>query len=387
MSQSFEHVVIGAGLAGISAALALQEKGSEVLLIESSDRTGGRVATDVIDGFICDRGFQLINARYPSLVALNVIDEIDFIPAPRVIEVAVDSQRHAIGDPRVAPLSILNRETGSIPEKIALLRVISAKPRPGQSIGDLLSGAGRSYVRVLRPFLQGVFLADLDKVDGTYGLSIIRSFVNGLPGLPRLGVGTLPEVLSQRVRNLKLNTRVDRIKGLVVETSQGEFVAQKIIVATDPTTAAQLLDLREGSPMAGCITWYHATSDNPSGTGRLVVDGQERGPIFNTIVVSDISPSYAPLGQHLISTTTGLGSTESEVRRHLSIMWGIDTRSWHLIAKYEIPGALPIHSIGKSLSQPMQVSSSIYVAGDYCAVPSQQGALFSGKISAELALN
>jgi len=83
-----EVLIVGAGLAGLSTAIHLEAAGVEVTVIESSDRAGGRVASDVIDGFICDRGFQLINAQYPALQELNVIRELDFIEAPREIEVA-----------------------------------------------------------------------------------------------------------------------------------------------------------------------------------------------------------------------------------------------------------------------------------------------------------
>ena len=68
-----EVLIVGAGLAGLSTAIHLEAAGVEVTVIESSDRAGGRVASDVIDGFICDRGFQLINAQYPALQELNVI--------------------------------------------------------------------------------------------------------------------------------------------------------------------------------------------------------------------------------------------------------------------------------------------------------------------------
>ena len=104
MANTFDFVVVGAGLAGLNAALTLQEKGADVALVEASDRAGGRVATDVVDGFLCDRGFQLINAKYPSLVELNVVNEIDFIAAPKVIEVSMGDSRHVIGDPRKVPL-------------------------------------------------------------------------------------------------------------------------------------------------------------------------------------------------------------------------------------------------------------------------------------------
>ena len=63
MPKYFDYVVVGGGLAGISAALHLQELGAEVVLLEASERLGGRIATDNIDGFLCDRGFQLINSK------------------------------------------------------------------------------------------------------------------------------------------------------------------------------------------------------------------------------------------------------------------------------------------------------------------------------------
>ena len=382
-----EVLIVGAGLAGINAAITLESAGVEVTVIEASDRAGGRIASDVIDGFICDRGFQLINAKYPALQELEVIKEIDFIPAPRVIEVAIGNRRHPIGDPRQLPWSALNGATGTIPEKIALLRFIVSKAKAGQSIGEALRDTGTCYDRVLRPFLQGVFLTDPDNVDAIYGRSIIKSFVNGKPGIPRNGVGELPKALSKRVGKIVYNTRVDRLDLTSVHTNNGTYTADKIVIATDATTATQLLGLSEVPSMAGCITWYHAVSQNPSGSGRLVVDGQRRGPIINTVVMSDISANYAPSGQHLVATTTELNVTESDVRRHLAVVWGTSTHSWEFIAKYEIPAALPIHSVGRSLSQAMKINEHHFVAGDHRSVPSQQGALFSGRLAAQLILN
>ena len=386
-SRSAEVLVVGAGLAGLSAAIALQSAGVDVRVIESSDRAGGRVASDVIDGFICDRGFQLINAKYPAVQELDVIKELDFIPAPRVIEVSLGEKRHPIGDPRQAPWTVFNRETGSIPEKIALLRFIAGKAKQDQSIAEALGSTRTCYDRVLRPFLQGVFLTDPENVDAVYGRSIIKSFVNGLPGLPSAGVGELPKALAKRVENIVYRSQVESIKQGSVRTNQGTFTAEKILIATDATTATQLLGLAEIPRMAGCITWYHATSNNPSGNGHLVVDGQRRGPIINSLVISDIAKKYAPAGQHLISTTTDLNVTESDVRRHLAILWGTSTHGWQFIAKYEIPAALPIHNVGRALSQGMKINDHHFVAGDHRTVPSQQGAIFSGRLAAELILN
>jgi phytoene dehydrogenase-like protein len=356
-------------------------------VIESSDRAGGRVASDVIDGFICDRGFQLINAQYPALQELNVVSELDFVTAPRVIEVCLHDGHHPIGDPRQVPWTVLDKATGTIPEKLSLLRIIMGQAKAGQSIGQALRIAGSCYERVLRPFLHGVFLTDPHNVDAIYGQSIIRSFVNGKPGVPRNGVGELPKALVKRINAVVYNTRVDRIDQTSVHTNNGTFTAKKILIATDATTATQLLGLPEVPRMAGCITWYHAVSTNPSGNGRLVVDGLKRGPIINTVVMSDISARYAPVGQHLISTTTDLNVTESDVRRHLAILWETSTHDWQFVAKYEIPSALPIHNVGRALSQSMKINDHHFVAGDHRTVPSQQGALFSGRLVAQLMLD
>jgi phytoene dehydrogenase-like protein len=387
MPNKSEVLVVGAGLAGLNAAITLQKAGVDVHLIESSDRPGGRVTSDLVDGFICDRGFQLINSKYPALQELDVIQEIDFLEAPRAIEISLGTERSTLGDPRQMPWTALDRATGTIPEKLALLRFLISKPAQDGSLEDSLKSLGTTYVRVLKPFLHGVFLTDPKNVDARYGQSIIKSFVTGSPGLPRRGVAALSQAMAARVNKVSYQVQVNSLEFESVQTTAGEFQAKSIVIATDATTATQLLGLNVVPRMAGCITWYHATTLNPSGNGRLVIDGQNRGPVINSLVVSDISSDYAPKGQHLVSSTTDLSATESDVLRHLSILWGANTQDWDLIAKYEIPAALPIHSVGRALTQTVQISEKLFVVGDHRAVPSQQGALFSGRLAAQLILD
>ena len=233
MGSNSEVLVIGAGLAGLNGAIQLEAAGVDVTVIEASDRAGGRVASDVIDGFICDRGFQLINSKYPALQELDVIKEIDFITAPRVIEVALGNDRHALGDPRVAPWTAIDRATGTIPEKLALIRFLASKPPSNFSVEDSLKSLGSTYDRVLRPFLHGVFLTDPKNVDARYGQSIVKSFVTGSPGLPRKGVAALSNALAVRVKNISYRTQVDTVENGTVHTSAGTFTAKKVVIATD----------------------------------------------------------------------------------------------------------------------------------------------------------
>ena len=113
----------------------------------------------------------------------------------------------------------------------------------------------------------------------------------------------------------------------------------------------------------------------------MIIDSQNRGPLVNTIVISNMLASYAPVGKSLISSTSILPATESEVRRHLSILYGTDTRKWKLVAKYEIPSALPLAGLQNQMASSSHVEDSIYIAGDYRSAPSQNGALLSGRLA------
>ena len=147
--------VIGAGLSGLSAAIALQDAGCEVEVFESSDRVGGRVATDIIDGYRLDRGFQLINSRYPELIRLGVIQELDFVTASRSIDISLGTKTVSLGDPRLHPFSALSSETGSIFTKISFLKYLTTKAETGLSVEDELKEYGALYQRVLKPFFFG----------------------------------------------------------------------------------------------------------------------------------------------------------------------------------------------------------------------------------------
>jgi hypothetical protein len=368
----------------MNAAIQMQNAGREVVVLEAADRAGGRVQSDQIDGFTCDRGFQLINAKYPELAALNILGELDFRFADRAINIAIDDRTHRLGDPRKYFKSALDSATGSIFEKISLIKALAGKPKPTLSIDEYLvaSGLGKTFERVLRPFLRGVYLADLSNIAAPAGLEIIRTFISGKPGLPSRGVGALSFVMAKQVNDLRLGVTVNSIKSGVVTTSVGEIQASEIIVATDSTTAAQLLDLGSVPKLAGCTTWYHSAPTAPVAHGQLIVDGQNRGAVINTLVISNFIPEYAPVGKNLISTTTDTGITESDARRHLATLYACDNRDWELVAKYEIPAALPIGA--KGITQPIQsfVRAGIYLAGDGQVTPSQNGALKSGRLAA-----
>ena len=376
-------VVVGAGLAGLNATLTLQDAGHDVTLIDSADRAGGRVATDILDGFLLDRGFQLINANYPELKRLNAINQISFIEAPRAVSVTIEGKKSFLGDPRKHLTSAFSSQTGSVLEKMRLLTYLTRSPKSGVSVASQLKVLGKTYDRVLRPFLTGVFLSDPNEVEASVGKELINSFVTGRPGLPANGAGALASELASRVKDLKLETQVERVAAAHLKTTSGKINYDNLIIATDANTAAQLLDLEKMPPQVGCTTWYHVPDALPAEHPYLLLDGMQAGPVVNSVVISNMVENYAPTGRSLVSTTTIMRASESEVRRHLSAMWGTSTQKWELIAKYEIPSALPLARVGNRLVNGVRISKNIFIAGDWRESPSQNGALKSGRRAAE----
>jgi hypothetical protein len=369
-------VVIGAGLAGLSAALTLQEAGKEVRVLEASNRPGGRFTTDYVDGYRLDRGFQLLNLNYPEFKRLSISKEIDFIKAPRVIDICIGKDVVSLGDPRENLGGIFDERTGSIFTKASFLKYLASAPKVGESVEShfIRVGAGSLYRKVLKPFLQGVFLVDPNRVNSVTGKEIIKSFIAGKSGIPAAGIAKVSEVLASRVHKIEYNYHVESLE---------EFPGEEIIVATDATHAAQLLDLSAMPEQLGCTTWYHSTTEAPTASAQLRVDSEQRGSIINSLVISNLAPSYAPHGSHLISSTSITPVSESEVRRHLSIIWGVPTNEWDLVAKFDIPAALPLFPTSAAHALSARIAKGVYVAGDYRTSPSQNGALLSGRLAAE----
>ena len=368
-------VVIGGGLAGLSAALTLQEAGEDVEIFESSDGIGGRVRSDYIDGFILDRGFQLINAGYPEIQRLDIIGEIEFIEAERSVDVVTPFGFTSIGDPRRHPWQAVTSPLGTLAQKISLLTFMGRKNLQGISLeeGLLSAGAGDLYENVLRPFLKGVFLAEPKEVDCYYGREIIRTFVLGKSGLPQAGVGTLSEAIAARIENIHLNADVKDLDA---------FDGKKIIIATDIKTANSLLGLNEEGKVANSYTWYHALPAGLVSSKNLRVTSTAN-PIVNSVAISNVIASYAPADTTLISSTSITELSDASALNEIAKYWSLSPNEFTLIKRYDVKASLPIFSPSASgAAKSARISNRIFRAGDYMTAGSQNGALLSGRLAA-----
>jgi hypothetical protein len=176
-----------------------------------------------------------------------------------------------------------------------------------------------------------------------------------------------------------------------VRTDGDDFESKAVIVAADPVSAATLLPGLTIPAGNAVTTWYHSTRAKiTGGDGVLVVDGERRGPVINSVGISNAAPDYAPIGRTLVSTSTlGTDSSAEAERRvleHLSVLHGTSTRDWELVGVYAIPYALPSMVPPLQVRQPVDVGNGLFVAGDHRDTASIQGAMVSGRRCADAVL-
>jgi len=422
-------VVVGAGVAGLSAALRLAHAGVTTTVLEAGPCVGGRMSTEKVDGFRLDRVGQLLFTSYPELRLTPGLDALALrLFAPGVL-LHSDGRRHRAGAPvhgrsargalsAVRALASAPRATpgrcrggtaavppprnrsaapvggavdqarlGSALARIAGTPLERLLTRPELPAGQALAGRGlpsRTVDGFLRPLLAAL-LCDPELTTSSRCADLaLRAFAAGRMALPEGGAEVLPELLARGLPPGSVHTgvRVTSVSTTSVTTAEhGEFRCRAVLLATDAGTAAGLLP---GLRVPGFhpVTVVHHTTDEPPGTGAsLLLDSDRGGPVAHTAVVSAVDPSRAPAGRALISSTV-LGPPASDidaaVRTHLSRLYGTSTSRWETLAVHHTPEAVPAMRPPHDLRRPVRLLAGLYVCGDHRDISTVQGALHSG---------
>ena len=383
-------VIIGAGLAGLACARKLQSAGIEVVVLESSEKPGGRIQSDNIDGFILDHGFQVINPAYPELQSWENLKKLQLRPLSGAVEIKGKDKLIKLADPRRNFPSIRSHLAFPIRSQLeflfyALSRTNASMEKllsePEMAFADVITSRNRRlYEEVLAPFFKGVFLQDPNSVSRNYGDLVLRTFVKGRPSLPKFGVGELPLLMAEEITQLKLNSKVNRIENGLVRSDSGDFSFSQLVFAHGDSEIS-------GGPTFDqiswnrCTTFYHCADQSPSKNSAVRVN--HHSPIVNSVVLSNASDAYAPPGKHLISTTTLSHLDENSLRKYLVEFWGKEVLDWTFLREYKIEKALPSQKVGTQLQKSQKIRENMWLIGDHRDTPSQQGALFSGRRCAE----
>lgn len=414
-----EVVIVGGGLAGLACALELHQKGISFILCEASDRVGGRVASDRADGFIFDRGFQVLLEAYPEAQALLDYDALGlgaFLPGALIYR---DNQVFQFADPLRAPIVGISgalkgpgplRDKYRILKMRQMLRKMAAKGTDAffggsdqSSLGYLKKqGFDEETIEVFwRPWLSGIFL-DPSLETSSHMLEFVFSmFSRGSACLPHQGMGAIAQQLVRKLpgESIRCNTSVVECSPTRVALEDGTVIkTQQAVIATDATSARRWIsDLPETLWRSTAVYYFEAQRSPLKGKPWLVLNANQTKVVNHLCVPSDVSPSYASSGSSLVSASVVLeqgaqAPTMQAVQEDLGAWFDRTATAWVPIRSYVIPHALPalqpeaLRYHDRQKVHDVVEARGWVVCGDYMEHPSIQGALSSGRHAGQKAL-
>ena len=254
-------VIVGAGLAGLSCAKHLQRAGKKVAVFEASDGVGGRVRTDELDGYLLDRGFQVLLTAYPEIeteVDLAALDMKYFSPGALV---RVGKKNHVVGDPLREPSTLFSTTFAPIGNVFDKARIAALRWKLMRGPARrLLQGEDMSTAKALReqgfsqrmvstfftPLVGGIQLDPHLTTSRRMFDIIFRTLSAGETGVPARGMGELSNYLAAQLQNgtVHLHSPVSEVTSTYVTLHSGEKIyARCVVVATEGPAASALLNI------------------------------------------------------------------------------------------------------------------------------------------------
>ena len=401
-------VVVGAGVAGLCCARELHAAGLDVLVLERGDAPGGRVYTDEVDGFLLDRGFQVLLTAYPEARRVLDFERLGLRPFESGALIRRDGRFARVADPSRHPVRAfesLRDAPGGLLDKLRVARLWRRLSRgsinevltaPQVTTAEALRREGFSSELVeafFRPFLGGIFLDPALETSSRLFALVFKLFSEGAAALPAAGMQAIPRQLAEGLPEaaVRYSATVESAGPGEVMLAGGERLsADSVVVAADGHEAARLTGALEAPVARAVTTLQYAAERSPVGEPILVLNGEGRGPVNDLCVPSDVAPSYAPPGAALVSATV-LGvpalddvALDAAVRDQLRGWFGGRVDGWTLLRALRIPFALPAQPPAAltPAERPVRVREGLFVCGDHRDTASLQGAMVSGRRTA-----
>ncbi|NET36516.1 MAG: FAD-dependent oxidoreductase [Cyanothece sp. SIO1E1] len=403
-------IIVGGGLGGLTAARQLQAQGVDFLLLEASDRVGGRVKTDVVDGYRFDHGFQVLLTAYPEAQAILDYESLQLrYFKPGALLLYPDGKQDRIGDPLrdiSSLLPTLFSRAGSLMDKLKILRLnlsLSStsieqlfqreEMSTAQALGREYGFSDRMIESFFAPFFSGIFLeSDLSTSRRMFDF-VFKMFGSGHAAVPALGMEEISKQLANPLpdNSILTGTKVSQIEGQNVQLEDGSsFTAPHILVATEATGLVK--ELTSVRTQHQSTTHLHFSAEAPPIQQALIALNTKSERFANSIcTISQVATKYAPAGQHLISisvvgvTNESPANLEKLVRKELGTWFGKATEDWKHLHTRKVHYALPNQTqVTNQLdAEQTKLRPGLFVAGDHLLNGSINAAMYAGKKAAE----
>jgi phytoene dehydrogenase-like protein len=406
----YDVIIVGAGLSGLSCALTLHKRRLSFVVLEAGARPGGRIQTDLEDGFQLDHGFQVLQTGYPEAKRSLDFQGLDLQRFPAGVAVHYNKRFHIIADPRHHPrylLSTLAAPIGTLGDRLAMLRLTRLACRgslpeifaqPEQRTSDFLRHHGFSQGFIERffvPFFAGACLDRNISASSRVFQYIFRMFSQGDAALPAKGMGDIPRQMADKLPKdaIHTNCTVANVGDGVVTLSDGRnFHGRRVVLATSQPAYERLMGVPVSRLSLGETCLYFASSWRPPFRDPfLLLNGDGQGPVNNIAFPSLVAPHYSASGKTLIAVVVlgemhgGGEMLEQAVRQQCFDWFGNAVHDWEHLRTYRIEHALPEQTVptANPYVLPQPVSEQVRICGEYKSLPGIQWALLSGRQTAD----
>lgn len=397
--------IVGAGVSGLVAAKVLESHGCRSVVIESTDRVGGRVKTDFLDGFQLDHGFQVLLTSYPEAqkhLDYKSLELQKILPGAAIF---LNKKQKIIGNP-LKEISFLFPTLfsgiGCFSDKLRILKLNHILKR--KTLSEIFSESELSTSLYLKqfgfsndiirdfftPFFGGIFLESKLETSSRMFEFVYKMFGEGHAALPKAGMEAIPKQLYENLQNtdFMFNKEVVSIKeNEITLADRTKLESQVTILAAD---ASGLVVSEKHKPMTwkSCQTLYFETNKRVIGDeliGLIPTQGTLINNIFYHTSVKTMSNinkellSVTVIENHSLSDEMLVSRVKAELQEYCGIMFP------KFIKLYSIPKALPnLQSVRHDLniadtSCPVP---GVFLAGDSLLNGSLNAAMMSGERAA-----
>jgi oxygen-dependent protoporphyrinogen oxidase len=415
-------VVVGAGIAGLTTAYFLKKEGVDVTLLEAAPRVGGRMATDVVEGYVINNGAQFLSSAYPLLTRL--IQEAGLTTRVRPMSpwaaVVRDGQPHRIhADPFFSPLysqllpwNSWRRLLWSSLRTWLLIRRLPANDYSqwqGFDHENTAQWCDRDCDNdvleyLFEPMLEGFYFQSPEETSRALSMAV-ASLIALRPKTLSLqeGLGSLPEALAAHL-HVVLNTPVQAVSvessPIRIHTQGKVWEADNVVIATTAQIARTLYRSADQLEQRLMNTGYSSTINIAIATNNPISRTQSLKKVYGLLIprkerrrVAAVGIQSAGAGDLLNIMLSGKAGLDMlnlpdqtiaaqilpEVEKYLPNLSG----SIRFIRLYRWKEAVPKSPIGRSNDIHLYRTAAtgsrrIFLAGDYMSMPFTEGAAESG---------